>query len=98
MLDAGLLNPDLGFRHRGETDERSDFDVIGADRMRRGSKGASALDGQLVGSNSVDRGAERDQKMTKVLDVWLARGVPQNRRSARGDGGGDGVLDRKSVV
>ena len=41
----------------------------------------AALDRQLVRANAVDLRAQRDEKMTEILDVRLARGVPEDRRA-----------------
>ena len=46
----------------------------------------------LVGADALDLGAERDEKMTEILHVRLARRVAQDRRSGRRHGSHEGVL------
>ena len=92
MLDAGVGDANLRARHRGEADERSDFDVIGPDPMRRAAKLAPAIDRDLVRADAIDLGAERDEEMTEVLHVRLARGVAKDGRSRGRDRGHEGVL------
>ena len=83
VLDAGVGDSDLRTGDRRQSDERSDFDVIGPDAMRRAAERPTAVDRELVGADAVDLRAQRDEKMTEVLDVRLAGGVAENRRSRR---------------
>ena len=92
MLDAGVGDADLGPRHGGESDERSDLDVIRADAVRRAAERASAVDRELVRADAVDLRAERDEEVAEVLDVRLAGGVAKDRRAARRDGRRERVL------
>ena len=79
MLDAGVGDADLRAGDGGEADERSDLDVIGTDAVRGAAERPSAVDRELVRADAVDLGAERDEEMTEILDVRLARRVAKNR-------------------
>ena len=92
MLDARVRDANLGARHRRQADERADLDVIRPDAMRRAAERTAALHRQLVRARPVDLRAERDQEVAEVLDVRLAGGIAENRRSARGDGRHERVL------
>ena len=85
MLDAGVGDANVRRRHRGQADERADLDVIGPDAMRRAAELAAAVDRDLVRADAVDLGAERDEEMTEILHVRLARGVAEHRGSRRRD-------------
>ena len=82
---------------RGEPDERADFDVIGSDPVRRAAELASAVDRELVRADAVDLGAERDEEMTEILHVRLARRVAENGRPARRDRGHERVLGARDA-
>src|SRR6266550_1757328 len=61
--------------HGGQSDERADLDVIGADGMwSRGQRG-TAFDRERVAADAVDGRAQGDEKPRQVLDVRLRRGI-----------------------
>ncbi len=94
MLDASLLDANLRSRHRSESDERADLDVIRPDPMRAATDGLPAVDGDGVGSDPIDSRAQRAEKVREVLHVRLARGIAKDRRSARRGRRDQGVLGR----
>src|SRR5205085_596864 len=63
------------------------FDVVRADPVRGASEGAAAIHGELVRAETFDLATERNEKVAKILDVRLARGVPQDCRARGADGG-----------
>jgi hypothetical protein len=71
MLDPGVLDSKSGARHGGETDERSDLDVIGANGVRRAMQHSAALHRQLVRSDPVDLRPERNKEMREILHMRL---------------------------
>ena len=66
--------------------------MIRPDSIRPAAERPSTLDGDLVRSDAIDLGAERHEKVTEILHVRFAGGVPKDRDAGRGDGGRDGVL------
>ena len=95
MLDARRFDPQLRACRRGESDERSDFDVVGPDRMLDllAAKRSTAFDYQVVGANSLNSRAQRNEKeMREVLHVRLAGRVAQNRLALGGAGSHECVL------
>src|SRR6185503_8396870 len=92
MFDAGVRDAQLRSRGGRHADKRTDLDVVRADTMRRAAELSSTFDGQLVRADAVDVGAERDEKVAEVLNVWLAGRVAEDGGAARGNGRGDRVL------
>src|SRR6185437_10974868 len=94
MLYARVQHSYLRMRDRCEPDERAHFDVVRTDLMRdRGlAQRSIAVHGDRVGSDSVDAGAQRDQKVRKILHMRLAGGVPEDSRPFRRGGENQCVL------
>ena len=75
MLDAGAHDAELGARDCGESDERSDLDVIRTDAVRGAMQRLRAVDGERVRADPLDAGAHRDEESREILHVRLARRV-----------------------
>src|SRR6266480_3922864 len=86
VLDSGVLDPQLGLRDRRQPNERTDFDVVRADLVSYDfvAERPAAVNCHGVGTNAFDLRSECDKKVRKVLNVWLARRVPQHGSSGGG--------------
>ncbi len=92
VLGAHAVDGNLAIGHGREPDEAADFDVIGTDGVGGSSKGPAPLDHIHVGPDPFDGRAERHQESGKILDVGLARRVPERGATPGGDGRHQRVL------
>src|SRR5688572_10989436 len=94
VLEARVLDAQLGARDGREADERSNLDVIGPDRVRSPAYGMTPVNRERIRPDPLDVGAERGEKMRQVLHVGLARRVAKHGGAGGGDSRGQRILGR----
>ena len=83
MFDAGARDAERRTRHRGKADQRTDLDMVGADRIAGAAERRRPMHDHGVGAYAFDAGAERDQEMGEILHVRLGGDVAQMRGAVR---------------
>ena len=83
VFQRHVFDGDAVADHRRHTDERADFNHIGQNRVNRAAERLHALNCQQVRGDAADSCAHRVEHLAKLLDIRLAGGVVDGRRSLR---------------
>src|SRR5205085_23142 len=92
VLRHAVFDQQFAARDDGESDVRTDFDVIAGDGEVAAVQRVDSVNGERVRGDSFDLGAEQIQKSTEVLNVRLGGGVVDDRVAFSEGRGHDGVL------